>query len=255
MNVRPSIHLVCLTWATVCLICLTLGCATDQNPARADVQSIAQSREAQNGAKAFQKFLSASDVIISQDPVIRDRVMRVFVRIVQAAKASSSYGTVASPLQWEHVVIRDDLKVTGFAFPGGKIGLYTGLISAADTDDQLAGAIGHLVAKVLTRHSAERISRNFVRAAGEGSGFGLRVKPPKGEELEKSWQATQRDEADYVGMLLSAEAGYDPHGSLALYKSLEGPASPRAKKLEEHLPEAMARYHAQQKATAPLHSR
>ncbi len=255
MNVRPSIHLASLIRTTVCLICLTSGCATNQNPARADAQAIAQSREAQNGAQAFQKFLSASDVIVSQDPVIRDRVMRVFVRIVQAAKASSSYGAVASQLQWEYVVIRDDLKVTGFAFPGGKIGLYTGLISAAETDDQLAGAIGHLVAKVLTRHSAERISRNFVRSAGEGSGLGPGAKQPKGDELEKSWQATQREEADYVGMLLSAEAGYDPHGSLALYKNLEGPTSPRAKKLEERLPEAMARYHAQQQATPPLRSK
>lgn len=255
MNVCPSIHIVSLAWATVCLIGLTPGCASDQNPARADAQSIAQSRDAQNGAKAFQKFLSASDVLISQDPVIRDRVVRVFVRIVQAAKASSSYGEVVSPLQWEHIVIRDDQKVTGFAFPGGKIGLYTGLINAAETDDQLAGAIGHLVAKVLTRHSAERISRNFVQAAGQGSGFGLRVKPPKSEELEKSWQNAQREEADYVGMLLSADAGYDPRGSLALYKRLEGPTSPRAKKLDEHLSEAMARYHAQQKATAPVHSK
>jgi hypothetical protein len=45
-------------------------------------------------------------------------------------------------------------------------------------------------------------------------------------------------------MLLSADAGYDPRGAIALYKRLEGPDSPRAKKLEGRLPEAMVRFEA-----------
>lgn len=220
-----------------------LGCANLADRHRAQAAAVVQSREAQAGTKAFQQFLSASDVIVSHDPEIRDRVLRVFVRLVEAAKRSQ-FGDLAKQLPWEHVVIRNDQKVTGLAFPGGKIGLYTGLIAATETDDQLAAAVGHLVAKVLTRHQAEGISRNFMEQAGAvGSEVG-QAKPPKSEELEKAWRKTQREEADYVGMLLSADAGYDPRGAIALYKRLEGSNSPRAKKLEGRLPEAMARFQA-----------
>ncbi len=223
------------------------GCASHADRYRAESTARAQSHEVQSGIKAFQQFLGASDIIVSHDPEIRDRVLRVFIRLIDAAK-HSQFGDVAKELPWEHVIIRNDRKVTGLAFPGGKIVLYTGLVAAAETDDQLAAAVGHLVAKVLTRHQAEGISRNFMKqTARTGADLGL-AKPQTSEELEKAWRKTQREEADYVGMLLSAEAGYDPRGAIALYKRLEGPDSPRAKNLNGRLPEAMARFKASQPA-------
>jgi predicted Zn-dependent protease len=230
--------------AMLCLmIGLPIGCTNLSERYRAEATARAQSHEAQAGTQAFQQFLSASDVIIANDPEIRDRVLRVFVRLVEAAKRSQ-FGDVARQLPWEPLVIRNDQKVTGLAFSSGKICLYTGLVAATETDDQLAAAIGHLVAKVLTRHQAEDISRNFLKQADVGRSGDEPVKPRKSEELEKEWRKTQRDVADHVGMLLSADAGYDPRGAIALYKRLEGPDSQRAKALEKRLPEAMARFNA-----------
>jgi predicted Zn-dependent protease len=230
--------------AIVChLIVLSIGCTNLSERYRAEATARAQSHEAQAGTQAFQQFLSESDVIISNDPEIRDRVLRVFVRLVEAAKRSR-FGDVARQLPWEPLVIHNDLKVTGLAFSSGKICLYTGLVAATETDDQLAAAIGHLVAKVLTRHQAEDISRNFLRQAEMGTSDREPVKPTKSEGLEKAWRQTQRQEADSVGMLLSADAGYDPRGAIALYKRLEGPDSQRARTLEKRLPEAMARFNA-----------
>lgn len=219
------------------------ACVSHADRYRAESRSRAQSHEVQSGIQAFQKFLSAPDVIISHDPEIRDRVLRVFLRLTEAAKRSE-FGDVARQLPWEHVIIRNDQKVTGVAFSGGKIGLYTGLVAATQTDDELAAAVGHLVAKVLTRHQAEGISRNFMKQAG-GIGSELKLaNPPKSEELEKAWRKIQREEADYAGMLLSADAGYDPRGAIVLYKRLEGPDSQRAKKLSARVAEALARYNA-----------
>ena len=220
-----------------------IGCTTASDRYRAQATAMAQSHEAQAGTQAFQQFLSASDVIISTDPEIGDRVLRVFVRLVEAAKRSQ-FGDVAKQLPWEYVVIRNDQKATGLAFSSGKLCLYTGLVNATETDDQLAAAVGHLAAKVLTRHQAEDISRNFMKQADAGESGREPDKPRKSEELEKAWRKTQREEADYVGMLLSADAGYDPRGAIALYKRLEGPGSQRAKTLEKRFPEAMARFNA-----------
>ena len=226
-----------------CVLGFSAGCTSAADRYRADATARAQSHEAQAGTLAFQQFLSSSDVILSTDPEVRSRVLRVFVPLIDAGKRSQ-FGDVAKQLPWEYVVIRDDQKVTGLAFSSGKICLYTGLIAAAETDDQLAAAVGHLVAKVLTRHEAKDISRNFVKQADVDGTKGEPGSPRKSEDLEKAWRQTQREEADYVGMLLSADAGYDPHGAIVLYRRLEGPDSPRAKKLEKRLSEAMARYKA-----------
>ena len=244
MQIRQAIRPAARGVAIACLVFVhPIGCTTASERYRAQATARAQSHEAQAGTQAFQQFLSASDVIISTDPEIGDRVLRVFVRLVEAAKRSP-FGDVAKQLPWEYVVIRNDQKVTGLAFSSGKLCLYTGLIAAAETDDQLAAAVGHLAAKVLTRHQAEDISRNFMKQADVGGSDRESVKPRKSEELEKSWRKTQREEADYVGMLLSADAGYDPRGAIALYKRLEGPGSQRAKALDKRLPEAMARFNA-----------
>jgi predicted Zn-dependent protease len=226
-----------------CALLYPIGCTSAADRYRAQATARAQSHEAQAGTLAFQQFLSASVVILSTDPEVRSRVLRVFVPLVEAGKRSQ-FGDVAKQLPWEYVVIRDDQKVTGLAFSSGKICLYTGLVAATETDDQLAAAVGHLVAKVLTRHQAENISRNFVQQADANGAKRDSVSLRKSEELEQSWRQTQREEADYVGMLLSADAGYDPRAAIALYRRLEGPGSPRATKLEQRLSEAMARYKA-----------
>jgi metalloendopeptidase OMA1, mitochondrial len=226
-----------------CVLIYSSGCTSASDRYRAQAIARAQSHEAQAGTLAFQQFLSASDVILSTDPEVRNRVLRVFVPLVEAGKRSQ-FGDVAKQLPWEYVVIRNDQKVTGLAFSSGKICLYTGLVAAAETDDQLAAAVGHLVAKVLTRHQAENISRNFMKQADADGTKHEPLGPRKSEELEKTWRQTQREEADYVGMLLSADAGYDPRGAIALYKRLEGPDSARSKQLERRLPEAMARFKA-----------
>lgn len=233
---RPIYIILLSCLVTVC----SMGCTSAADRYRAQATARAQSHEAQAGTQAFQQFLNSPDVVLSTDPEVRGRVLRVFVPLVEAGKRSQ-FGDVAKQLPWEYVVIHND-QVTGLAFSSGKICLYTGLLAATQTDDELAAAVGHLVAKVLTRHDAKNISRNFVKQTDADGMKRESVNPRKSEELERAWRQTQREEADYVGMLLSADAGYDPRGAIALYKRLEGPDSPRSKKLERWLPEAMARF-------------
>ena len=219
------------------------GCAAQPGDPRIDAKPVAESPESKLGAKSFRRFLSNSDVIISDDSATRDRVLRVFVRLVDAAKRSQ-YADAASRLSWEHVVIRNDQKVTAVAFPGGKIGLYTGLVSAAESDDQLAAAVGHLVAKVLIRQREEEQRVSATQPAAQNESNTETSSSAPAEEAEKTRKKSQREEADYLGMVLSAEAGYDPQGAVALYKRLEGQNSPRAKKLAANLGDAVARYQA-----------
>jgi predicted Zn-dependent protease len=228
---------------------LVAGCAIDLAGQHGDAMAVPPSRDVQFGADAFRKFLRAPDVILSQDLGTRERVLRVFLRVVEAAK-QSSFGDVARHLPWEHVIIQNNQKVTGLAFPGGKIVLYTGLIAAAESDDQLAAAIGHLIAKVLKRHQGSDTAGGGKTDSNSSESEPSTAKTSQSPEEEKAWRRAQREEADSIGMLLSADAGFDPRGAIGLYRKLEGPDSPRAKKLEGRLAEAMSHFDAQRSRDA-----
>lgn len=136
--------------------------------------------------------------------------------------------------QWE-VVVFDSEQVNAFALPGGKIGVYTGLLDVAVNQDQLATVIGHEIAHVLADHSNERLSQSQIANAGLqitnialgaseysqytgltmaalGLGVQYGVLMPYGR--------TQESEADIVGLELMAKSGFDPNQSVDLWKNM-----------------------------------
>jgi predicted Zn-dependent protease len=133
--------------------------------------------------------------------------------------------------EWE-VVVFDSDQVNAFALPGGKIGVYTGLLKVAENQDQLATVIGHEIAHVLADHSNERMSQaqlanvglqvtnaslnnseyQQITMAALGLGVQYGVLLPYGR--------TQESEADIVGLEIMAKAGFDPYQSINLWKNM-----------------------------------
>lgn len=133
---------------------------------------------------------------------------------------------------WEVTVFRSD-DVNAFALPGGKIGVYTGLLRVADNADQLAAVVGHEVAHVMANHSNERLSTQFATAAGMSvvqilAGAGSREKQQALALLGLGAQVgvilpfsrTHESEADLIGIDLMAKAGFDPQASVELWKNM-----------------------------------
>ncbi len=139
---------------------------------------------------------------------------------------------------WEVVVFADET-ANAFALPGRKIGVHTGLLKIAKNQDQLASVLGHEVAHVIARHSAERVSQgqaaqllqSGVEAAGIvdpastagqltlgalGLGVQYGVLMPYGR--------TQESEADAIGLDYMARAGFDPTQSIELWKNMANAA-------------------------------
>ncbi|MGI9331416.1 MAG: M48 family metallopeptidase, partial [Gammaproteobacteria bacterium] len=125
-------------------------------------------------------------------------------------------------LDWE-VVVFEDASVNAFALPGGNIGVFTGILSVAETTDQLASVIGHEVAHVTERHSVARMNRamaanvgvtvadifdpNAGAAVGMLAQYGILLPYGRGQESE----------ADVVGLRYMAKAGFDPRASVKLW--------------------------------------
>ena len=138
-----------------------------------------------------------------------------------------------SEINWEMAVF-DNESVNAFAMPGGKIGVMTGILKAAQNQDQLAAVIGHEIAHVTAQHAKERASRTSVSDIGiqaaaivlggghsgatytayealrQGAAFGLLLPFSRGQETE----------ADVIGLSYMAKAGFDPRESVPLWQNM-----------------------------------
>jgi predicted Zn-dependent protease len=163
---------------------------------------------------------------------------------------------------WEVVVFRDN-NINAFALPGGKIGVYTGILAVANTADKLAAVIGHEIAHVTARHGNERVSQAIIAQGGlsiiQGMGYeaaagALGVGAQYGVILPFSRK--HESEADLLGIGIMAKAGFNPQASVQLWESMKalgGDKPPefmsthpsddtRIKDLKAKLPEAMTEY-------------
>ncbi len=135
---------------------------------------------------------------------------------------------------WE-VVVFDSKQVNAFALPGGKIGVYTGLLKVAKNQDQLATVIGHEIAHVLADHSNERLSQTQLANTGlqitsiaigssEYAQYQSATMAALGLGIQYGvllpYGRTQESEADIVGLELMAKAGFNPSESISLWRNM-----------------------------------
>jgi predicted Zn-dependent protease len=280
-TVKQRSHSAFVMVLSVALVSL-VGCETNPYTGRSQLLMTSVSQEIQMGAQAYDQVKSDPKMRPSQDPREIEPVKRVVARIVEAAKRSK-YAEMANQFQWEVTVIKDDKTANAFALPGGKMAVYTGIFPMAKTEAGLAAVMGHEVVHALARHGAERMSQGqltnatlqVVGAAAGASGGGgmlgqaamaaLGVGAQVGVLLPFSRK--HESEADYVGILLAADAGYDPRESVALWERMGrmsgGGASSefmsthpshetRITQLKKWMPEAMAIYQTKQPVPAAL---
>ena len=260
-------------------LALSGGCETNPYTGRSQFLMTSVSDEMKMGAQAYDQVKSDPKMKTSQDPREIEPVKRVAARIVEAAKRSK-YAEMAQQFQWEVAVIKDDQTANAFALPGGKMAVYTGIFPMAKTEAGLAAVMGHEVVHALARHGAERMSQGQATsigvqvlgtAAGVGTGsaaLGQATMAALGVGAQVGmllpFSRKHESEADYIGILLAADAGYDPRESVALWERMgqmsEGGApaefmsthpshETRIDQLKKWMPEAMAIY--QSKPSVP----
>lgn len=222
------------------------GCSTETSTQRIRPMLVTQSYETKVGTEAFQQFLADSKVVVVTGTPDHERVSQVFTHLTNVAKRSA-YADLAESLPWEIVLIRDDSNANSFSLPGGKVGVYTGLLLFAENDDELAGALGHNIATILARHGSERFSRALgdtfvdVMRIASTAFMGSSDPPPIPPKLDPKLATLQQEEADRIGLLLAADAGYAPDKAINMWVKVWGPGT-RLDALRKHLPEARERF-------------
>lgn len=159
---------------------------------------------------------------------------RDFEQVQRVARRIAKVGSVDKPeFDWEVALVRSD-EVNAYCLPGGKMVVYTGLLPVAKTDAGLATVLGHEVAHAVAEHGAERIFREQLtnRAVTAASGA-FADDPARFQQvavllggagkvgLSLPWNREQESEADHIGLIYMARAGYDPAQALAFWQRME----------------------------------
>jgi predicted Zn-dependent protease len=238
---------------------------------RAARVALSSQQEERLGLQSYQEVISQSRVITSGPE--HDLVARV------ASKLAPATGEAAKDFKWEVSVV-DSPQINAFCLPGGKIVVYTGILPYTQTEAGLAAVLGHEMAHAVARHGSQRLLRssltqtfmmgataslsmsdmdyNQKRAAmaalGAGAQYGVLL--PFSREHET--------EADEMGLLYMARAGYDPREAITFWERMSqaGGAQPpefasthpsnssRIRDLQDFMPKALAEYERQPRAVS-----
>ncbi len=246
---------------TTLIILVTLSACSTSTMGRKQVMLFSETELSKMGSSSFEDMKK-------QIPISTDKATNAFVQCVAKA-ITVNVPKFAHEGEWE-VVVFDSKQVNAFALPGGKIGVYTGILSVTENQDQLGAIIGHEVGHVIERHSNERLSANKLSNIGmtvatialgatdlENKGLwmaGLGVGIQYGVIMPYS--RSHESEADIIGQELMAKSGFHPKASIQLWQNMDklsknSPAEfmsthpsnhTRINKLKQHLAESISYY-------------
>ena len=265
---RPTARLV-LALPLLAALATAGGCNTVSGTKRSQLNVLSESDERELGEEAYQEALSEKGVKKVTSGPDYDRVQRVADRIEDASERL--HAKAVRGFEWQWTVVNDDNMVNAWALPGGKSAVYTGMLRMAKSDDELAVVMGHEASHAIARHAGERISSNMViQGALQGTSIALGDMSPAAQQATMAalglgstvgvllpWSRMQESEADELGLLIAADAGYDPRTSIDLWTRMasQSGAPPeflsthpsentRIKRLQKMMPKAMKLYQA-----------
>ncbi len=209
--------------AAVILALLFIGCTKAPITGRNQLIMVSPQQEMALGYQSAKQVLQTEK--ISTDPEKNAMVKRVGERIATVS-GQNNYA-------WEFFVIDKDDEPNAFCLPGGKVFVYSGIFKYISSDDELAAVMGHEIGHALARHGAERMSTGqltqitgqvlgavmqgrgnpentamVMQAFGIGSQLGVMLPHSR----------TQEYEADHIGLVLMAKAGYNPQSALSFWQ-------------------------------------
>jgi len=199
------------------------GCSTVPVTGRSQLSLVSASEEMQLGLTAFDQL--KKETPISKDAAANALVQKVGKRIAAVA------GSDMPNAQWEFVVF-ESKEANAFCLPGGKVGVYTGILPITKDESGMATVLGHEIAHAVARHGGERMSEAMLmQTGGQVLGATLSSTDPRtqaaasiayglttklGRELPHS--RAQESEADQIGLIYMARAGYDPEAAIAFWQ-------------------------------------
>lgn len=211
------------SWLSLCLLFLFCSCRSVPISSRRQLLLSSESQEMALGASAYSEY--KAEFPVSKNKTYVDALNRVGQAIQQVAEKPD--------YQWEFVVLESDT-ANAFCLPGGKVAVYSGLFQFVENDAELATVVSHEVAHAIARHGGERMSWAAMQQMGQ-----LGIKSAGGGELAElvygfgtqlgvmlPFSRKHENEADAIGLMLMAKAGYHPQAAVSFWKKFGGDKNP-----------------------------
>ena len=221
-------------WSMLSMLLLIISCST--NPFTGQ-QTIALVSNNQLFPSSFAQY----NQVLNENKIVRgtkesEMLQRVGQKIAVAAERylnANGYAGYTKDYKWEYSLIDSD-QVNAWAMPGGKIAFYTGIFPVAASETGIAVVMAHEVAHILANHGQQRMSKGVLQQLG-GIGVALATsnKDPRTQQIWMQaygvgstvgvmlpYSRAHENEADEIGQLLMAIAGYDPHEAVNLWKRM-----------------------------------
>ena len=220
-----------------CLAALAMAlasCAKVPITGRSQLNLIPSSEMLSMSEGQYTEFLKQSKV--SNDKAATERVTRVGNRIKDAVVSymdSQGLGNRIKDYKWEmHLV--ESPEANAWCMPGGKVVVYTGILPITKTDAGLAVVLGHEIGHAIAQHGNERMSQGLIaQLGGVALGEALKSHPAQTQQLWMQafgagaqygallpFSRLQESEADKIGLVLMAMAGYDPHEAVGFWQRM-----------------------------------
>jgi predicted Zn-dependent protease len=255
----------------LCLFLFFFACATVPVTGRKQLDLVPDSELVAMSYSEYATVMKKSKLSTDQDKV--NMVRRVGKRIAAAAEdflVQEGLGSEVQNYKWEFNLIQDDKTVNAWCMPGGKVAVYTGLLPITRDETGLAVVMGHEVAHAIARHGGERMSQGLLaQLGGVGLAVALSTQPAATQSIFMQaygvgtqvgvllpYSRLHESEADRIGLILMAKAGYDPRAAIALWQRMnqQGGSRPpellsthpapesRIREIQALIPEAMQYY-------------
>lgn len=182
----------------------------------------------------YSDFLSKNKVITTgKDEQMVKAVAGRIIAGVKKVAAQKGFTNQIADFKWEVNLVQSP-EVNAWCMPGGKIVVYSGILPVTDGESGLAVVLGHEVAHAVARHGNERMSQELVAQTGlTALDIALSTKPQQTHDLLMAaagagtqvgillpFSRKHESEADQLGLIFMAAAGYDPHGAVAFWKKM-----------------------------------
>ncbi len=259
-------------WIVFCLAGFILaGCATVPITGRSQMLFIPASQLVAMSTDSFSKLIQSTTLSTDADKIAMvERVGERLARSTEQFLWEMGRGADIKNFDWEFKLIADDKEVNAFAMPGGKVGVYTGILPLTQDETGLAVVMAHEIAHVIANHGGERMSQLLLVELG---GLTLNAALRAQEDKTRQWwlvayglgsslgyvlpySRLQENEADRIGLILMARAGYDPEAAVAFWQRMNAQKTSRVpaflsthpapetriKEIERRIPEARAYY-------------
>ncbi|MDT8391330.1 MAG: M48 family metallopeptidase [Lentisphaeria bacterium] len=253
----------------VSLAVLCASCSTVPLTGRSQLTFMPESQMVTMAVSQYEEVKNTTPISANkgQTAMVKNAGDRIS-RAVEEYMKANGMGDRIKHFQWEYNLFEKD-EANAWAMPGGKIAFYTGIMDVCENETGVAVVMSHEVAHVVAKHGSERYSQNILAAAG-GLAVGAATKD---SENQAAWLAAygvganvgvllpysrhHESEADRMGLIFMAMAGYDPHAAVDFWKRMSdlsaGQSPPellsthpahetRIERIQEALPEALKYY-------------